>query len=462
MVGEGYEDDITLDNVRGSSKQGTSFVEDNILESVTADIGAVHLNFGDCAINELHQMTFTLTNHSSTDPYRFSWASIPNISFIPNTGHLHPRCSKDIIAEFKAGEPVSFQNMSVPCKVVKITFPQPLAQVADWDDRMRIIRWVTKKPRKSICSTAEDERVASPSKKDSKKDSKADKKVVEKVEEKVEEKEDRSQKQKVVETEPEPANTTIDDTARDLPLCASATADFASFSVDCEDIVFRDTLMFQTRVFKFNIYNNGNILLDYHWTLSGKNGMDKVSFMPEDRPQSAAGQRRPDLSEYDMEKPPFIIEPLAGHILVGHSQEFKITFSPLDCVGSDAWVDCRISNLAEGRIQPQISLRGTGLMPYCHFELEESDYVSGNRRKPDLKGPKGAPPGVSLDLATRVIEFLSCGIAVTNSKSFNILNPTSQPWKFSMINEDGEKSGIYTFQLLNQNIYKYFYINVKI
>ena len=261
--------------MRGSSKQGTAFVEDNILESVTADIGAVHLNFGDCAINELHQMTFTLTNHSSTDPYRFSWGPQQNITFVPNTGHLHPRCSKDIIAEFKAGEPVSFQNQAIPCKVVKITFPQPLAQVADWDDRMKIIRWVSKKPRKSLGSTADEERVASPSKV-TKKDSKAEKekKAAEKVEV-VEPKpepvvEDKSQKEKVVETEPEPANTTMDDSARELPLCASATADFASFSCDCEEIIFSNTLMFQSRVFKFNIYNNGNILLDYHWTLSSK------------------------------------------------------------------------------------------------------------------------------------------------------------------------------------------------
>ena len=87
-------------------------------------------------------------------------------------------------------------------------------------------------------------------------------------------------------------------------------------------------------------------------------------------------------------------------------------------------------------------LRGNGLMPFCHFELEESDYITGNRRKPDLKGPKGSPPGVSLDQATRVIEFFSCGVSVLNSVSFNILNPTSETWKFAILNEDGEKSGI--------------------
>ena len=70
--------------------------------------------------------------------------------------------------------------------------------------------------------------------------------------------------------------------------------------------------------------------------------MEKVSFYrDEDRPQSAAGQRRPDLTESDIEKAPFVIEPKAGNILVGHSQEFKVTFSPLDCVTSTAWLDCR-------------------------------------------------------------------------------------------------------------------------
>lgn len=349
-MGEGYEDDITLDNVRGSSKQGTSFVEENILEVVEADVGTVHLNFGDCAIGEMHQMTFTLTNHSSTDPYRFSWAAQPNITFIPAIGHLHPRCSKDIIAEFKATEPTSFQNMPMPCKIVKITFPQPLAQVADWDDRMSIIRWVTKKPRKSISSPVDDERVSSPSKAAGKKGDgkKEDKKTAEKekVEDKkdapkaVEEVEDKNApKIKVVETEPEPAHTTMDESARELPLSSSATADYACFSCEVEEIQFKDTLMFQTRVYKFNLYNNGNILLDYIWTMANK--QEKVSF--NDRPMSANGNRRPDLDQEELDRPPFQISPDCGSILVGHSQEFTVTFSPLDCVSSETLVDCRLA-----------------------------------------------------------------------------------------------------------------------
>ena len=79
--------------------------------------------------------------------------------------------------------------------------------------------------------------------------------------------------------------------------------------------------------------------------LSGKNGCEKVSFEPNattERPQSAAGQRRPDLTESDLEKPPFMIEPTSGHVLVGQQQEFKVTYSPLDCVTSEGWLDCRL------------------------------------------------------------------------------------------------------------------------
>lgn len=63
-----------------------------------------------------------------------------------------------------------------------------------------------------------------------------------------------------------------------------------------------------------------------------------------------------------------------------------------------------------------IPLRGRSLLPYCHFELEESDYVSGGRRNPELKGPGGAPPGSTLDPSTKVIEFKSCGVKVKNIK----------------------------------------------
>ena len=65
---------------------------------------------------------------------------------------------------------------------------------------------------------------------------------------------------------------------------------------------------------------------------------------------------------------------------------------------------------------PVVGLKGRSLMPYCHFELEDSDYLSSARRNPELRGPGGAPPGSTLDPNTRVIEFDVCGTSVKSYK----------------------------------------------
>ena len=77
-------------------------------------------------------------------------------------------------------------------------------------------------------------------------------------------------------------------------------------------------------------------------------------------------------------------------------------------------------------------------MPYCHFELEDSDYVTGSRRNPELRGPGGSPPGATLDPNTRVIEFTSVGIQVKNRRSFYIINPTNSQYSFVWNCEDEE------------------------
>lgn len=76
----------------------------------------------------------------------------------------------------------------------------------------------------------------------------------------------------------------------------------------------------------------------------------------------------------------------------------------------------RIPNLEKDQQGPVVGLKGKSLMPYCHFELEDSDYISGAKRNPEMKGPNGAPPGSTLDPNTRVIEFSCIGIGVKNTK----------------------------------------------
>ena len=48
------------------------------------------LDFGDCHVGKQTLRSFTLTNHSKCDIYRFAWKPSPTVSFKPTLGHLHP------------------------------------------------------------------------------------------------------------------------------------------------------------------------------------------------------------------------------------------------------------------------------------------------------------------------------------------------------------------------------------
>lgn len=60
----------------------------------------------------------------------------------------------------------------------------------------------------------------------------------------------RGAKKKVVETEPEPTFTDFPDSSRNIELLVSANADFCKYGCKTESVHFKDTLMFQTRVFE--------------------------------------------------------------------------------------------------------------------------------------------------------------------------------------------------------------------
>lgn len=61
---------------------------------------------------------------------------------------------------------------------------------------------------------------------------------------------------------------------------------------------------------------------------------------------------------------------------------------------------------------PIVAVKGKSLLPYCHFELEDSDYITANRRNSDLR----VPGGMSLDPQMKVIEFTSVGVHVKNTR----------------------------------------------
>ena len=73
-------------------------------------------------------------------------------------GHLHPGHTKDMMVTFVTTEPVELKESAVLCKISKITFDKPLSEVADWDDRIRCVKWVDVHAATGRPSTASGER----------------------------------------------------------------------------------------------------------------------------------------------------------------------------------------------------------------------------------------------------------------------------------------------------------------
>lgn len=119
-----------------------------------------------------------------------------------------------------------------------------------------------------------------------------------------------------------------------------------------------------------------------------------------------------------------------------------------------------IPNLQEGDQAPCIPVYGRSLLPHCHFDLEDSDYISRICCNPELRGP--------LDPYTRVIEFNTIGLSLPSTRyqryrvmrgfyvhqweskhfktgmcilgllhrCFSVLNPTSKLYSFNWKCED--------------------------
>ncbi len=84
LVGEGYEDDITLDNIRSimmpiDPEQEEGSMADDDVPAAKSNF----IQFGDCFINEPRNLTFSMTNHSKVDCVRFQWPEHQQLKFAP-------------------------------------------------------------------------------------------------------------------------------------------------------------------------------------------------------------------------------------------------------------------------------------------------------------------------------------------------------------------------------------------
>ncbi|KAM6177458.1 hydrocephalus-inducing protein homolog [Erethizon dorsatum] len=413
LVGEGYKDDITLDNIHGlvasSSLESSSisevieFTEEDTMDDLLAAALTDHIQFGDCHIGNSYNTSFTITNHSQVNVIRFEWPVLATISFSPQMGHLHPGCAKDIVMTMKSDVPLNLKKMGVKCKLSKIMFQLPEDQVPDWDDRMRTVKWVdVSRNTPGALAT----------------------------------------KRKVIETDPEPFHSVVEENYQELRIQISANVDFASYQCQKSDVCFKETLVYQTRVFEFDLVNSGHVRLEFNW--SSDDATKAVSLA---KPENQGFPQKEQLSQAtvstldsgvdpwtDGSLSPFSVEPSSGIVPVGETQKIKVKFSPLDIGEFESNLFCQIPNLPPGKQGPVLVAKGRSFLPICHFDLKDSDYIRGHQHNPDLRASGTGP----LDPNTRVIEFNTVGVGGKNLQTFTILNPTNSSYSFCWISEESE------------------------
>ncbi|KAM5262598.1 hydrocephalus-inducing protein homolog [Ctenodactylus gundi] len=413
LVGEGYQDDVALDNIHGLGaytlqeasdiSEVIEVTEENAMDDLVAAALMDHINFGDCHIGSSYNVTFTITNHSQVNVIRFEWPVLTTITFSPHMGHLHPGCAKDIVVTMKSDVPMNMKKMPIKCKLSKITFQLPADRVPDWDDRMRTVKWVDASRNTPGPFVT---------------------------------------KRKVIETDPEPAHSVLEDNYQELWIQISANVGFASYQCQKDDVCFKETMVYQTRVFEIDLVNTGNVQLEFSWvsddTAKAVSFAKQESQCPTQKDQlsQCTGSTFDSGTEHWMEasSSPFSVEPSSGIVPVGKTQKLKVKFSPLDIGEFESNLFCQIPNLPPGQQGPVLLTKGRSLLPICHFDLKDSDYMSGHWHHSEHRASSTG----HVDPNTQVIEFNTVGIGGKNLRSFTILNPTNSCYSFYWISEETE------------------------
>ncbi|XP_034444093.1 hydrocephalus-inducing protein homolog [Hippoglossus hippoglossus] len=388
VTGETYEQIVSLDNINWSSQEMDQDDERDSYEK---------LNFGDCHVDCLYQESFTMRNHSSSQAVRFEWPPTgPQVVFTPQVGHLHAGCSKEVTATFSSHQPVTLKSKLIRCKVCQVEFEQPVDQVADWDDRQRTGQWLSGSKEEAATQS------------------------------------EQPGKNQVTNTEPEPCCSVVEGSQWELDLLLSAVCDYVMFTCNDTSIHFEDTMLYQSRRHQLQLVNQGDVKLEYSWQVV----MDLISNTGNDQEAAASAEARPhsavssetSLLKESPELPPFSVEPSIGFIGPGSTQNFSICFSPLEVDQFQGRLLCSIPNLQEEDQAPCIPVCGRSLQPHCHFDLEDSDYVTGNHRNPEFRD--------SLDPDIRILEFNAVGLSVPSTRSFALLNPTDKLYSYNWKCED--------------------------
>ncbi|XP_057693166.1 hydrocephalus-inducing protein homolog isoform X2 [Corythoichthys intestinalis] len=386
VTGEAYHQLVSLENIRKPPPE----MNPNYEEEDYTDM----LCFGHCYIACPVKESFTMTNHSSSNQVvRFEWPSEDaNLAFSPQVGHLHAGCSKEVTVTFCAKARVVLTKQQITCKICQVTFQLPLDQVPDWDDQKKISQASGTQPQ---------------------------------------------QTGKNKKSHAEPGSSVVKGSDWDLHLRVSVVCDLVKFTCKTETIRFKDTLAYQSSTHEMQILNDGTVKLEFSWEVlldpnsksvsqNQEGGTSSGDFI-EDYPRSSPTVDR-SLPTGTSNRQRITVEPSVGTIFPGAVQNFCVCFSPLEAGQFQGKLNCSIPNLRAGTRAPSISFYGRSILPHCHFDLEDSDYVSGSRRNPMFR--------TYLEPSIRVIECKTLGLFTPAKRCFTVLNPTTEPYSFQWKCED--------------------------
>lgn len=358
-------------------------------------------------------VSFTIRSKSD-EPLRYTFKDHEHFSFVPSAGHLVPGGSTDVNAYFDTkGETKTYKGEEIEFSTVKINYSEGEGEekvavepsVEGWDSSMKMVREATEEEVGLIEAAKASEEPPT-----------YEFKVVDVVD-----------GVSMIEVGmPEPVHQVAGGDPRVQPLKCTGVADVTKFECDTRSVVFKSAAMFQKRVHRFVVKNNGETQLSYNWALE-----NVPSHL---RPADAEPVAQPAVPC------PFIIEPPEGAIPATSEQQFTLTFSPTEVDDFCYVARCNMPGLviAEDQQELVVSLRGKATRPIVHFELgDQNDYLA--RRAGNLRNELGLFGQIEAS-SVRVIEMESRGTRVRNTKRFHVVNPTSESYVFSWVPQGNPSS----------------------
>jgi hydrocephalus-inducing protein len=416
LRGESYADDIAFENLPGGKSDEIDFGE---LPIVTGGITS-------------KVISFSLENQCDA-PVRYTLPELDDFTFAPANGHIVARGKVDIVASFR---PAVFKSgKGVDATTEGDEDGETKDPVAAWTEAVehkqteldvimqRIIypyMLVEKKTDEEVALMEDEDKKAYF---DSLVPPPAWNTNMKSIN--FEEKDDGT-KEKIEVTEPEPAFEN-DGEANVVKLKVTARADRVKYTCEQPNVTFRPTMMFQTRVFRFNVVNDGAVTFNYDWALENQKPTKRL--LTVDSPKRS-GTVTPNNQPVDPECP-FEILPESGSVPPGETCSFTVRFSPLEVpLARDATyrykAHAHLENLAVGTKPLSIDIIAPAQRPICHFAVEDTDYLE--RRPTDLPGPSGNLG--MLDPTIKVMFFESLGTSIKNTQRFKVINPTNMAYEF--------------------------------